>query len=150
MTISQLLDQRRVKKAKVDLAQISEWLRRSRQDARLAKKVFDEDLQWALTITYQAMMRAGRALMFSRGYLPRSVGGYKTVVDYCGVVMRKDLQSLVKSFERLRRKRNNFFYGELIGVSKSEARVAINDAYRFIREITNILNRKHKQLRLTK
>jgi hypothetical protein len=46
-------------------------LLRARKDLLTAKATIVVDEEWAYTIAYHAMLRAGRALMFSMGYRPK-------------------------------------------------------------------------------
>lgn len=148
MTINKLLDERRIKRVTTDLSQIEQWLRQSNADLKLAVELLKRDPRWALTIAYQALLRAGRALMFSAGFLPRSSGTHKTVVEFTQIVFGKDVSPLTRSFERLRRKRHDFFYNILIGIPISEAQKAISDAKKLVREITDKIKKSHRQLRL--
>lgn len=148
MTIKKLLLQRRIKKIPTDLSQIDLWLTQSNQDLKLAKKLAHSDPSWSLTITYQAMLRAGRALIYSSGYLPRSSGSHKTTVEFTQIILDKNLKPLVNSFERLRRKRHDFFYNIPIGSSLTEVNHAIKNAHQLIKTITHLIQAKHQQLNL--
>ena len=146
--IEQLLRQRRIKRITTDLSQIEQWLSQSNADLKLAKELINRDPHWALTIAYQALLRAGRSLMFSAGYLPRSSGTHKTVVEYTQNAIGKDFLPLVRSFERLRRKRHDFFYNVMIGISLDEATKAVKDAKLLTKIITGQIKKRHRQLRL--
>ncbi len=53
-----------LKKQTPSFAQIEKQLRRAAKDLLTAEHVSDKDPQWAATIAYHSMLRAGRALLF--------------------------------------------------------------------------------------
>ena len=74
------------------------------------------------------MLRLGRALIFSYGYLPADGQQHKTVVEITGRILGKDFDLLVQYFDRMRRSRNTFFYDSLDTNSEAQARKAYGTA----------------------
>lgn len=88
------------------------------------------------------MLRAGRALLFSRGYLPAGEGQHRTVVESTHRILAKDYAPLVERFERMRRKRNIFFYESDPFGTLTEAENALKAASELIRAIQDRIIRE--------
>ena len=70
-----------VKHQRVNFPQIEKQIVRSKKDLETAQLVLKNDSEWSATIAYHAMLRSGRAFLFSKGYLPTDGGQHKTVVN---------------------------------------------------------------------
>mgnify|MGYP001603043604 CR=1 FL=1 len=64
--------------------QVAANINRARKDLITAKATVELDEEWAYAISYHAMLRAGRALMFSMGYRPKGRDQHKAVVKQLG------------------------------------------------------------------
>jgi len=118
-----------------DLAQINRQLRRAARDLETAGHLLEEDPQWAATIAYQSMLRAGRALLFANGVLPADGRQHKTVVELTGKILGEDYGVLVQQFERLRRKRNVFFYDSEESITGTETQTALETGRKLLAAI---------------
>ena len=67
MNYEKFLKDNLIKKQKADFKQISYQLQRAIKDLKTAEANLGIDLTWSLAIAYHAMIRAGRALMYSKG-----------------------------------------------------------------------------------
>lgn len=137
-----------IKKLAPDFAQIESWLNQANKDLVIAKKILSLDPKWSLTVAYQAMLRIGRALIFAYGYLPTNYRQHKTVVEFTAKHLDKNFQAVTNQFERLRRKRHDFFYGHLIGVSLTEAQAAIKAAKTMLNQVNKIVVGRNIQKKL--
>ena len=99
-----------LKKQNPNFAQISKQLKRAYKDLKTAKRTLEYDPEWAATIAYQAMLRAGRSVLFAHGYLPADGAQHRTVVELTGKILNPKFANLVRQFEKLREKRNLFFF----------------------------------------
>ena len=99
-----------LKKQNPNFAQISKQLKRAYKDLKTAKRTLEYDPEWTATIAYQAMLRAGRSVLFAHGYLPADGAQHRTVVELTGKILNPKFANLVRQFEKLRKKRNLFFY----------------------------------------
>lgn len=99
-----------LKQQRINFKQIEKQIIRAKKDLETAQGILDNDPEWGATIAYHAMLRAGRALLFSKGYLPADGGQHKTVVELTHELLGKGYSLLVEKFEKLRRRRNVFFY----------------------------------------
>ena len=120
----------------VNFKQIEKQIIRAEKDIRTA------------TITYHAMLRVGRALLFSKGYLPSDGGQHKTVVELTHELLGKDYSLLVGKFEKMRRRRNVFFYESDPFGTETEAENALETASELIRIIEGLIQKQNPQLRL--
>ena len=111
-----------VKKQIPNFTQIEQQIIRAQKDLKTFKLVLVSDPEWACTIAYQAMLRMGRALIFSYGYLPADGQQHKTVVEITGKLLDEEFNILIQYFDRMRRNRNEFFYDALDTNNKSQAK----------------------------
>jgi len=109
-------------------------LRGARKDLVVAQATLDIDEAWAHTIAYHAMLKSGRALMFSLGYRPKGKDQHKTVVEFCADVLGEEFKTLTTRFNRMRTKRHNFIYDDR-PIPKTEARQSLATAEQFVAEI---------------
>lgn len=73
-------------------------------DMRTAEVVAATDPSWCLTMIYQALLRAGRALLLAHGVLPADGGQHKTVVELVGQILGEEFSVPVSAFERMRKR----------------------------------------------
>lgn len=137
-----------IKKTSPDFKQIFDWLNQAEKDLLIAKKLLLLDPKWSLTIAYQAMLRTGRALMFISGCLPSAYRQHKTVVEYTAKKLGPKFLSVTNQFERLRRKRHDFFYGNLIGISQSEVEQSLKTGKILLRQVKSLAQKKNPQNKL--
>lgn len=126
-----------VKRQNPNFAQIKKQIQRAEKDLKTFNLVVGSDPEWAATIAYQAMLRAGRALMFSYGFLPIDGQQHKTVVEVTGKILGSRFGLMVKQFDRLRRKRNIFLYDSDNVGNITEAKIALQTAQKLLDEIEN-------------
>jgi len=84
-----------IKPQNPDFKQIEQQITRSEKDLKACGMLITADPEWASAIAYQSMLRAGRALLFSKGYLPCDGRQHKTVVEITGEILGKEFASLV-------------------------------------------------------
>jgi uncharacterized protein (UPF0332 family) len=121
-----------------DQRQISKQLDRASIDLQTASELCAIDRTWCFTIAYQAMIRAGRAFMFSQGYLPASMNSHITVIDFIRDAFGSQTESLVLRFERMRRKRHDFLYDSVNQTTEQEALEAIQTARELVGTIRDM------------
>jgi uncharacterized protein (UPF0332 family) len=124
-----------IKQQRIDFNQITKQIVRAGKDLDTFSLVLEKDPEWAATIAYHAILRAGRALLFSYGYLPADGQQHKTVVEITGKILGAQFDLVVLQFERLRKKRNVFFYDSIDTGNLAEARKAAEVAKQLISAI---------------
>lgn len=88
MNLSDLLKKNLVEKFEsADIEQVKNEIMIAANDVASAKKMLKiEEWGWAHNAAYNAMLQAGRALMFSKGYRPKSQEHHVVVVSFIEVV----------------------------------------------------------------
>lgn len=137
-----------LKTIKPDFDQIELWLKQAEKDLTTAGKNLEIDPHWSLVIAYQVMLKVGLSLMFGFGVKPAGLGQHKTVVEYTAGKLGKGFIDITNQFERLRRKRHDFFYGHLMGISLTEAQDAIKSAKTMLIEVNKIVSGRNPQRKL--
>ena len=112
-----------IKKQRPNFKQISKLILRAEKDLQSFDRLINGDPGNAMNLAYNAMLKAGRALLYSFGYLPADGQMHKTVVDLVAKILGKDYQIETKQFERYRKKRHVFIY-EAEDCTESEAKKA--------------------------
>jgi uncharacterized protein (UPF0332 family) len=146
--ITGLVDKKLIKKEKTRLDQVSKLLQRANKDLTAAEANLKIDEEVAYNCAYLAMLRTGRALMFAEGYRPIDGAQHKTVIEFAGASLGDDFIKMVKRFDEMRQKRNEFTYSPDIPISSAEAREALNVAKDWVSQIQDILEKKNPQLHL--
>ena len=113
-----------------------------------AEQVLKIDPSWSMTMIYQALLRAGRALLMANGVLPADGGQHRTVVELVGMIIGEDYSDAIYAFDRMRKKRNLFFYESVQASTETDARNASKTAKKIITRIEGILKEMNPQLGL--
>src|SRR3989338_5888311 len=106
MDYEKFLKDNLVKKQTPDFKQIEYQLKRAQKDLKTAESNLSIDLTWAFAIAYHAMVRAGKALMYSKGYLPTAQRSHKTIVEFTKISLGSEYENLIGRFNRMRRQRH--------------------------------------------
>jgi len=146
-TVKIMLNQGLIKKQKVDFSHIEALLLRAQKDIVVAKVNLEIDEEVTYNYAYLAMLRCGRSIVFMKGY--RSVDGqqHKTIIELSGEILGEEFKNIVKKFDRMRRKRNQFTYDPFIPVSKIEAKNALKTAEEFVKIVLKLVQKENPQLR---
>src|SRR3989338_11190875 len=112
--------------------QIEKELKIAARDIKVTRKTLDEDNDWAFSIAYNAILQAGRALMFSKGYRPRGMEQHKTVLRFIEITLGKPYQEKVRFIDTMRINRHRVMYDEPELISKAEAEYAVQIAKDFV------------------
>jgi len=148
LSLKRLESQGFIEKVKYSDKQIVSNIIRARKDLITAKANIEIDEEWAYTISYHAMLRAGRALMFSLGYRPKGKNQHKTVVDFCAEILGEDFKNLTERFNRMRIKRHDFIYEPERPISKTEVTKSLESAEKFVKEIMDRIQKANPQKKL--
>jgi uncharacterized protein (UPF0332 family) len=108
---------------------------------RTAKRLFESgDYDWCLAVAYNAMLQAGRALMYSMGYRPSASYGHVAVLKFLRAAARDKLgEDLLTLLDRARRKRHRAVYEEAEITSKKEAGECLKWANKFVSKVRGLL-----------
>jgi len=148
MTYERFLKSNLIRRQKPDFKQISLQLQRALKDLETAEANLKIDLTWSSTIAYHAMIRAGRALMYSKGYLPTTKRSHKTIVEITKLILSHEYDTLVSRFNRLRRKRHDFIYDSKNHITYSEAKSSLDTARELIGKISDLVKQENSEKNL--
>ncbi|MDH4027287.1 MAG: HEPN domain-containing protein [Nitrospirota bacterium] len=148
MSLKRLESQGLIEKISYNDKQIVSNIIRAGRDLITAKATIEIDEEWSYTIAYHAMLRAGRALMFSSGYRPRGKNQHKTVVDFCEEILGGDFRNLTERFNRMRIKRHDFIYEPERPISRTEVVKSLESAGKFVNEIKDQIQKANPQKKL--
>lgn len=133
----------------VNWIQIQRFLESAGAKLQKAEKVVPIDEQTGFQMAYDAMLRASLALMLSLGKRPRSsVGHHKVIIEFVGSVFGDQYHSLMKSFDIMRRKRNEAIYEPVSSITEKEAIDAIDTAKRYIQIMIQEIQARNPQQKL--
>lgn len=141
MNLSDLLSKRIVEKFKPDPQQVKDEMAIARSDISSAKKMLEiEEWGWAHNAAYNAMLQAGRALMFAKGYRPMNQEHHVAVVSFMqAVYFARFSDELLQAFDRARRRRSESLYDRAGSVSESQGINLVAKAETFVSKAAEIL-----------
>jgi uncharacterized protein (UPF0332 family) len=126
-----------IKKLPIDQKKIQDSCDLARRDIKTARSMLASDYDWAYTIAYNAILQAGRALMFSKGYRPDGANQHISVVKFAERYLDKNDTVI---FDRMRRKRNSTVYETAGAISQNEAEFAVGQAEILVRKIEECIS----------
>jgi uncharacterized protein (UPF0332 family) len=113
---------------KIDIKQVRQFLADAKRKTVAARKNLVIDEETAYQTAYQAMLKGALALMLSHGQRPRAqLGHHIAIIEFAQKHLDNAYAPLFALFDRMRRKRNDSFYGIAI-ISDVEAKDAIRVA----------------------
>ena len=141
--LENLLNEGVIKKVTTDKELISNSISLAERDLKTALKVFKEkDFDWTLTISYNAMLQAGRALMFSHGFRPSGSFKHLAVSRFVSLFQFELGENLILIFDKIRKRRHIAVYDFSETVSESEAKNAVKKSSEFVNKIKHLINKK--------
>lgn len=140
-----LLKEGFIKKCPIDYKAIKNLLKRAYVDLKTAKRNLTLDEECAYNYAYNALLRSGLALMFSKGFRPEIKNKHLTIVTFAGSVLGDEFKTLINDYDFMRKKRNRFIYEPDIPCSQKEAIDAIKTAEEFVKNITELIRKESPQ-----
>jgi uncharacterized protein (UPF0332 family) len=138
----------KIRKQKAGFVQIEALLKEAVLNLEEAKKIAHLAARATYLLAYNAMLKAGRALMLLKGYVPDDGAQHKTVVEMTSVILGDPYREFTEKFETMRRKRNEMTYESGTLLSKSEAQKAFSDAIALVKKIFTEAKAQNPQLEL--
>jgi uncharacterized protein (UPF0332 family) len=141
MNLSDLLSKGLVEKFQSDPAQIKNGMDIAKNDLASAKKMLTiQEWSWAHNAAYNAMLQAGRALMFSKGYRPKSSEHHVAVVTFVEAVYSAKFPSeVLQVFGKARLRRSESMYDRAGSISETQGRNLVDKAEIFVNQAKEIL-----------
>ncbi|MFY9982964.1 MAG: HEPN domain-containing protein [Methanoregula sp.] len=125
-----------IKRLPYDKKKVDDSLALAYRDLRTSRTILPTDRDWAYTIAYNAVLQAGRALMFAKGYRPDGASQHIAVVKFVELFVEPH-DAII--FDRMRRKRHSSVYDTAGSISETEAESAVGHAEHLIRKIEEII-----------
>jgi len=147
LSLDELLRSRVIRKIRPNPELAINTVRRANRDIDTAKMLIsNKKFDWSLAVAYNAMLTAGRALMFDRGYRPSSMEGHIAVVKFLRISLRIDVSDrMVMVMDSMRKKRHRIVYEEMDIVSEVEAEQAVRWAEEFVKKIDEIIQKSKQE-----
>lgn len=120
----------------LDPRRVNDALGLARRDLGVAITLLSSSHDWAYTAAYNAILQAGRALMFSKGYRPVGANQHLSAVRFCEQFLSRE-DALW--FDRMRRKRHQSVYDSAGAVSEREAENAVKKAEGVVQAIEALI-----------
>ena len=135
--IDDLKRQGLIKILPVDQKKIEDARTLALRDVTTARTLLDSNEDWAYNIAYNAVLQAGRALMFSKGYRPDGANQHISVVKFAELFLDEH-DSII--FDRMRRKRNSSVYDTAGSITEGEAVFAVKQAEELVKKIFAVID----------
>lgn len=149
MSWQKLLDHGALQSKKISQKEVDGILAKAHKLLRAASILIKEDIdESAFKEAYDAMILASRALIFSLGYKPRTVGSHAITINFCELYFWPEMKALIDRFKRMKEKRNYLIYGAGLMISKTEAQNAIKSAVNFLEIVEAEIFKARKQKKL--
>ena len=103
MSLEKLLRDRIIQRIRIDRNLTQKTFSIATRDLETAKSVLEGgSYSWSLAIAYNAMLQAGRALMFSKGFKPAGQYQHVAVVRFLQEIFSKELtERLISILDRI-------------------------------------------------
>lgn len=138
----------KLKKQKAGIVQVEALLKQAILDLAEARKVSQIAERATYLLAYMGMLKAGRALLLLKGYVPDDGAQHKTVVEVTADLLGNKYKDLTDRFETMRRKRNEMTYEAGALMSLSEAQKSFDDAISLVKTILKEAKSQNPQLEL--
>jgi len=122
---------------------IEQTIKLAKRDLKTAEHVFkDGDYDWSFAISYNAMLQAGRALMFREGVRPRGEFKHVSVVEFVKARFGDEFaEKILFMFNKIRKKRHAAVYERVDSITRTEAENTLNMAREFVEKTGAILDK---------
>lgn len=140
MNFEELLNNKKIQKVEKEEfdSEIAE------RDIKTSKENLDlKNFDWALVIAYNAVLQAGRKLMFSMGYRPIGSAKNKVVFDFLKILEIDE--DLTDYFDSIRKTRNSTVYDLTGNVTETMAEEVIEQAEVFVRKIRTFVQKNRTE-----
>ncbi|MCK9293320.1 MAG: HEPN domain-containing protein [archaeon] len=141
-----ILEEKLISWEKIDSTKefIENSLKHAFRDLEVARKLFTiKDYDWALSISYTAMLQAAKSLMFFKGYRPTGYSKHLSIINFVKENFSSNIpETLFFLINKTRKKRHQVVYEEINLVSKDEAFFIIEQTEIFLNIVDDIIYKK--------
>jgi uncharacterized protein (UPF0332 family) len=136
-----LIRESRIRPIRVSPSEIKRALERAQRDLKTARRIMVLDRDWGFAVSYNAILQASRAYMFSQGYRPNTAEGHKNTFAFMSEALGEEYKDLITWFDRMRNKRNQAIYDAVGIITETEARQILKRATEFVSLIKNKISK---------
>ncbi|MEK7658245.1 MAG: HEPN domain-containing protein [Patescibacteria group bacterium] len=149
MIWKKLLEDESLQPKKVSFREVELVLSKSRESLKAADFLLKKEIsEPAFKEAYDAMLLAGRAIIFSLGLKPKTIGSHTIVINFCELYFGSEFKDLIEKFRRMKIKRNYLIYGAGLAISSTEADNSIQNAKKFLKVAEEEISKIKKQNKL--
>lgn len=149
MIWKKLLEDESLQPKKVSFREVELVLSKSRESLKAADFLLKKEIsEPAFKEAYDAMLLAGRAIIFSLGLKPKTTGSHTIVINFCELYFGSEFKNLIEKFRRMKIKRNYLIYGAGLAISSTEAENSIQNAKKFLKVAEEEISKIKKQNKL--
>ena len=145
MPYEELIRQGRIRLHPASRREIENLLDLAARDLRASQANLDIAPEWAYAMAYNAILQAGRALMFSLGFRPRESEGHRTVVNFLREAVGPQYAARVEQLDQMRRKRHPTLYETAGVVGGREAEQSLAFAQEFVDALHRLVRADPRQ-----
>ncbi len=140
VNLSDLLGKGLVEEFQSDKEQVQTEITNADKKLKSAKNMLGiSEWGYAHAAAYNAMLHAGRALMFSKGIRPKGYDHHVAVVSFSHIYEKKYPLEILESFDQGRKRRHEFQYDDADAISESQAKNLIENTSKFVTKTKEIL-----------
>jgi uncharacterized protein (UPF0332 family) len=143
MNLSELLSKGLIERFQSNQEQIENQMKIAMRDVSSAKNMLQiGEWEWAYNAAYNAMLGAGRALMFSKGYRARSHEHHIAVIEFVRAVYSSKFDSeVLDAFNKARHQRNESLYDKAGSISQSQSKRIVEFSEIFVKRAAELLTK---------
>ena len=144
--LAEYAEKKLIKPENIGIDQIEKIIKSAEKDLKVSEKLLSIDEGHAYETAYAAMLHAGRAFVFVKGFRPSTNFQHKTVVNFTAHFLGDKYKTLIEKFDYMRKNRNNLIYEPWkVNISMSDAKSALKSAGEFIEIIKEEIKKEHPQ-----
>ena len=145
--LNEYIEKKLIKPERIGFDQIEKVIKSAQRDLEVAEKLLSIDEGHSYETAYTAMLHAGRAFVFIKGFRPSANFQHKTVAAFTAHFLGHKYKALIEKFDYMRKSRNNFIYEPWkFHVSMTDAKGALKSAQEFIEFIKDEIKREQPQV----
>jgi len=149
MIWKKLLEDGSLQKKKISFREVELVLDKSHESLRAADFLLKKNIiEPAFKEAYDAMLLAGRSIIFSLGLKSKTTGSHTIVINFCELYFGSEFKVLIEKFKRMKTKRNYLIYGSGLAISSTEAENSIQNAKKFLKVVEEEINKIKRQSKL--
>ena len=143
-----LIREGKLKKQKTDVGYLNGLLEAAHRNFEAADLVRGRVNEAAFKLLYDGLLQISRAILLLGGYAPDDGEQHKTTFFAAGILLGEEFDSLIRTLQKLRIKRNECVYQPRGIISEKEAEAINRTAREFWKKVRKYLREANPQLNL--